>query len=128
MSALAISLITGALRGVTGFVHLPPLFVRAKGCLERRIIGVEWLRYAIDPVLGSSHAHGSPPPDLYDALTDAENAVWRRAGRRENDFASSPHEETSLPRMKIGWGYIQISVILVKWMRCSGAGQLMIRN
>jgi hypothetical protein len=30
-----------------------------------------------------------------------ENLVYQRAGRRKNDFASSLHEESSPPRMKI---------------------------
>jgi hypothetical protein len=40
--------------------------VESRGCLERRIMGVEWLRYMIYPVRGRRHTYGSPAPDLYD--------------------------------------------------------------
>jgi hypothetical protein len=37
-----------------------------RGCLERCIMGVERLRYMIDPAIARRHAHASPAPCLCD--------------------------------------------------------------
>jgi hypothetical protein len=39
-----------------------------------------------------------------------ENLMFQHTGGRNNDFASSPHESNSPPRMKIGWGYFHVSI------------------
>jgi hypothetical protein len=39
-----------------------------------------------------------------------ENLVCQPAGRRENDFASSPHEASSPPQMKIRSGDFHVSI------------------
>ncbi len=39
-----------------------------RGCLERRILGVKYLRLMVHPLMGRSHAYGTPAPGLHDRL------------------------------------------------------------